>query len=585
MTLLCSVSALSTVAVLCIALDTELSPRIYFGGLSWFSVEHANVAWDIYLDAFTLTMLTAVSIVGTFVAIYSYWYMSSDPGVLRFTSLVLLFVGFISVLVAAKTLVLLFLGWEGIGVVSFLLISFWQTRALSAQASIQAFLLNRAGDMLLALALITFLLSTGAWGLIWIPEMAKMGDTPYLTTGVCLLLGGAIGKSAQVGFHAWLPNAIEAPTPVSALIHAATLITAGVYLVSRLSVCLIETEGALYVCFIGASSLLFAGLIGLTQTDFKRVVAFSTISQVGYIILGCGVGAFQASVFMLFTHAFYKALLFLGAGAVIHATANIQDTRSMGGLGSYVPVTKALFIAASLSLGASPFSSGDFSKDVLIELMSCTQFASKNIFWIVAVAGAGLTTAYSGRLIRLVFAAEQRGPTPSLHHDLPLYLASILTMLAVFSVAGGYIVATIYELGHLSSFANTPDTSAACAVEYQTRILTLNLPLICSIMGLITGIGGITFFISGRSHNQSFWNVMSLTQGGWDNTFPRHLIKSTLILTARIQKYQDAGLLEITGPSGLTSLFYRSNYTISPHWLHTYVKYAVTIVVLVAATG
>jgi NADH-quinone oxidoreductase subunit L len=212
------------------------------------------------------------------------------------------------------------------------------------------------------------------------PEIVELGNTTYLTAGVYLILGGAMGKSAQVGLHAWLPNAIEAPTPVSALIHAATLITAGVFLVCRLSACFMETEGALYICLVGAFSLIFAGLIGLSQTDFKRVIAFSTMSQVGYIILGCGIGAFQASVFILFTHAFYKALLFLGAGAIIHATSNIQDTRSIGGLGIFVPVTKALFIAASLSLGASPFSSGDFSKDVLIELMSCTQLASKNIF-------------------------------------------------------------------------------------------------------------------------------------------------------------------------------------------------------------
>ena len=247
------------------------------------------------------------------------------------------------------------------------------------------------------------------------------------------------------------------------------------------------------------------------------MIAFSTISQVGYIVIGCGVGAFQASIFMLYTHAFYKSLLFLGAGAVIHATANIQDTRSIGGEGIYLPVTKVLFLAASLALGASPFTSGDFSKDVLIELVSSSQFSSKNIFWMVAVGGTALTATYSGRLLRLVFAAEIRGSLPTPQHDLPFFVATALCLLASFSVAGGFLIAGVFELGLLVSLADTPGTSTIMAVEYQVLSHIILIPLLCGGMGLLAGAGnpGTTCILpSRRTCAYSSVVVASRTLGG-----------------------------------------------------------------------
>lgn len=502
-------------------------------------------------------MLIAVSLVGSFVTIYSAWYISRDPGVLRFLALVLLFVHFMFWLVQANTLAILFLGWEGIGVTSFLLVSFWSTRALAIQAGIQAFLINRTGDILLILALAVLVTSTGSWSLLSVSELILVNETVSLKMGLCLLLGGAIGKSAQVGLHTWLPNAIEAPTPVSALIHAATLVTAGVYLIARLGPGLIKSDSAVYVCLVGGTSIVFAGLVGLTQTDFKRIIAFSTMSQVGYIVLGCGVGAFQASIFLLFTHAFYKALLFLGAGAVIHAAADVQDVRLLGAEGVFLPATKTMFIAASLSLGASPYTSGDFSKDMLIEMVAGTQVNSKNVMWLVSVGAAGLTAIYTGRLLRLVFAVEPRGVAPTSEHDLPSYLMLLLGILISYSVAGGSINSSAFELGLLSQLADYPHTSTTWALEYQTSPYSLTLPLFCGTVGLFAGTGGPSLLNLGTS-TITRWVGVSRSLGGWENAVRNLVLLPILHTTFQIQKYQNAGILELAGPTGLASTLYSS---------------------------
>ena len=552
-------SLITSVAVIVIAYVTAFDPHMVIGNVNWFSLEATDVLWALTLDSLTLTILLAVTLVGTFVTSYSTWYIARDPSMLRFLALVLVFVHFMVWLVLAKSLALLFLGWEGVGVASFLLVSFWSTRNLAVQASIQAFLINRVGDMLLILALTIFIISTGSWDLLTLTELTLLGETTSLELGLWLLIGGAIGKSAQIGLHAWLPNAIEAPTPVSALIHAATLVTAGVYIIARLGPLLLKTGNPVYVCFIGGTSVIFAGLIGLSQTDFKRVIAFSTISQVGYIVLGCGVGAIQASIFILFTHAFYKALLFLGAGAVIHATADIQDIRLLGSEGAYLPATKTMLIAASLSLGASPFTSGDFSKDVLIELVAGTQISSKSAMWILTVGATGLTAAYTGRLCRLVLTAEPQGVAPSPEHDIPPSLIMILSILICLSVSGGWIGGSIYELGLLSSLADYPHTSVIWVLEHQTSPFSLILPVICGAVGLLAGTGSPSLLDPGTVSGSSMANV-SRALGGWESATQTLLIFPILRTTAWIQKYQNSGALELTGPTGLANTIYSSAF-------------------------
>jgi len=552
-------SLITSVAVIVIAYVTAFDPHMVIGNVNWFSLEATDVLWALTLDSLTLTILLAVTLVGTFVTSYSTWYIARDPSMLRFLALVLVFVHFMVWLVLAKSLALLFLGWEGVGVASFLLVSFWSTRNLAVQASIQAFLINRVGDMLLILALTIFIISTGSWDLLTLTELTLLGETTSLELGLWLLIGGAIGKSAQIGLHAWLPNAIEAPTPVSALIHAATLVTAGVYIIARLGPLLLKTGNPVYVCFIGGTSVIFAGLIGLSQTDFKRVIAFSTISQVGYIVLGCGVGAIQASIFILFTHAFYKALLFLGAGAVIHATADIQNMRLLGSEGAYLPATKTMLIAASLSLGASPFTSGDFSKDVLIELVAGTQINSKSAMWILTVGATGLTAAYTGRLCRLVLTAEPQGVAPSPEHDIPPSLIIILSLLICLSVSGGWVGGSIYELGLLSPLADYPHTSVIWVLEHQTSPFSLILPVMCGAVGLLAGTGSPSLLDPGTVSGSSMANV-SRALGGWESATQTLLIFPILRITARIQKYQNSGALELTGPTGLANTIYSSAF-------------------------
>lgn len=579
--LLTSLSLTTTALIIFMAFSSEFNPKEVVGISNWFSLEAGDILWTLGIDSFTLTILIAVSLVGSFVAVYSAWYMSRDPGVLRFLALVLLFVHFMIWLVQANTLAILFLGWEGIGVTSFLLVSFWSTRGLAIQAGIQAFLINRMGDMLLILSLVVLVTSTGSWSLPLLSELSMLDEGINLEMGLCLLLGGAIGKSAQVGLHAWLPNAIEAPTPVSALIHAATLVTAGVYLIARLGPSLMKTESAGYVCLIGGTSIVFAGLIGLSQTDFKRVIAFSTISQVGYIVLGCGLGLFQMSVFILFTHAFYKALLFLGAGAVIHATADIQDVRILGAEGAFLPSTKVMFIAASLSLGASPYTSGDFSKDVLIELSAGTQMSSKNTMWIVSVMAAGLTATYTGRLIRLVFIAEPRGVAPTPQHDLPIGLSALLGILVVCSAAGGYIGSTAFELSLLSSIADFPHTSVTWALEYQTSSFSLTLPLLCGVIGLFVGTGDPGLLDSGKSSN-SRWISASRSLGGWEHTVNTLISRPIIHLARRAHKYQDSGIVELAGPTGLASSIYSSSLGFLSVGLHLLISVFILSLVIPA---
>lgn len=394
-------------------------------------------------------MLIAVYTVSGLVHVYSLWYMDGDPHNSRFFMLISLFTFFMALLVIGSTITMMFVGWEGIGVVSYLLISFWFTRGNALQSAIQAFLLNRVGDLALMLGIALFATTSSSLVFSTLSITQPFMSSTAEGIALALLIIGAAGKSAQLGLQAWLPNAIEAPTPVSALIHAATLVTAGVYLMIRSSSILALVPGLLAaLALLGAFTSLFAGVTGLRQIDLKRIIAFSTCSQVAYMMLAVGSGANTYGLFLLVTHAFYKALLFLGAGAVLHAIAGIQDIRLIGGVGKAIPLVSAAMLAGAAALGAAPYTSGDFSKDIIIELQLGPGIVLHNLVWLLAVTSAGLTLYYSARLHRLTFGAEPRGNvgTTALLHDPSSFITlPVILFLTVASIGFGFVARDVFE--------------------------------------------------------------------------------------------------------------------------------------------
>ena len=392
-------------------------------------------------DALAAVMCLVVTGVGFLIHVYSAGYMSEEKSLSRYFGQLNLFTFFMLVLVLAGDMVLLFVGWEGVGLCSYLLIGFWFERPAAAAAGKKAFLVNRVGD---AAFIVGLLVLIGAAGSAEIPALREAVSSgvlaPAVVTLVALLLfAGATGKSAQVPLYIWLPDAMEGPTPVSALIHAATMVTAGVYLVARLSFLFTAAPAALSVVgAVGAVTAVFAGSMALVQNDIKRVLAYSTVSQIGYMFIGCGAGAYAAGIFHLFTHAFFKSLLFLGAGSVIHALSGEQDIRKMGGLRRHLPRTFPAFLIAALAIAGLPFLSGFFSKDAILT----AAFAGGHYdLWVLGLLGAVLTAFYMFRLVFLIFYGdERRGENAHAPiHESPAVMTTPLLILAFFSAAAGYV--------------------------------------------------------------------------------------------------------------------------------------------------
>ncbi len=410
----------------------------------WIVAGNFHVDFSLYLDPLSAVMMLVVTGVGLLIHIYSVGYMAHEGGYYRFFSYLNLFTFFMLVLVLAGNYLLLFVGWEGVGLCSYLLIGFWFLRKSAADAGKKAFLVNRIGDFGFSLGLITMYWLLGGLDFDRVFRAAAAMPVEPATwpggplTMICLLLlVGATGKSAQLPLYVWLPDAMEGPTPVSALIHAATMVTAGVYMVARSNVLFTHAPLALYaVAIVGALTALFSATIGLVQTDIKRVLAYSTISQLGYMFLACGVAAFGAGIFHLMTHAFFKALLFLGAGSVIHALGGKQDLREMGGLKRFVPYTYWTFLAASLAIaGIAPFS-GFVSKDEILWKAYASPYGHWG-FWLVGMVTAGMTAFYVFRLFFLTFHGEARSEAAHHAHESPPVMIRPLIALAVLSVIGG----------------------------------------------------------------------------------------------------------------------------------------------------
>ena len=395
---------------------------------NWFTSGTLSVDWAFRVDTLTAVMLVVVNSVSALVHLYSIGYMHEDPARPRFFAYLSLFTFAMLMLVTSDNLVQMFFGWEGVGLASYLLIGFWYEKPTAVAAAMKAFIVNRVGDFGFAFGIFVVFVLTGS--VSYDAVFARIGDLSALKvdflgidwdamTIICLLLFvGAMGKSAQFLLHTWLPDAMEGPTPVSALIHAATMVTAGVFMVARLSPLIEASPSAMnVVMFVGATTAFFAATIGLVQNDIKRVIAYSTCSQLGYMFVALGSGAYGAGIFHLFTHAFFKALLFLGAGSVIHAMHHEQDIRKMGGLFKKIPLTGTMMAIGTLALTGFPLTAGFFSKDAIIEAAFASHSPVQSYAFILLVLAAGMTSFYSWRLFFMTFMGQPRWGHDDHAHD------------------------------------------------------------------------------------------------------------------------------------------------------------------------
>ncbi len=473
----------------------------------WIRSGTFSADFALYLDQLSLVMLLVVTGVGFLIHIYSVGYMWDDPSYYRFFSYLNLFMFFMLTLVLANNYLLMFIGWEGVGLASYLLIGFWFTKDSAASAGKKAFIVNRIGDFGFLIGLFLIIQHFGSLNFTDVfskvqPLQSETSGAGLLTAIGILLMVGACGKSAQIPLYVWLPDAMEGPTPVSALIHAATMVTAGVYMVSRSHVIFERAPIALtVVAIIGTLTALFAATIGITQTDIKKVLAYSTVSQLGYMFMACGVGAFSAGIFHLMTHAFFKGLLFLAAGSVIHAVGGEQDMRKMGGLRSYIPVTFATMGIATLAISGIPPFAGFWSKDEIL----WKAFSSEHggwVYWLIGVITAFITSFYMFRLLFMTFFGDYRGAHVDEHghgshghgrdehghgepHESPMVMLVPLMILALLSVVGG-LVGIGDRFDHfLTPVFGQAAEGAGEAASHATELLLMAVSVTLAVLGFL----------------------------------------------------------------------------------------------------
>ncbi len=410
---------------------------------SWISVEGLNIDFGFLVDQLSSLMILIITGVGFLIHLFSIGYMHHDPGVAKYFAYLNFFIFNMLVLVLGDSLVTLFVGWEGVGLASYLLIGFWFTDKDKASAGMKAFITNRIGDAAFLIGMFIFFTSFGTLNIQELnalaPTIAESTWYGIITLGTLFLFVGATGKSAQIPLYVWLPDAMAGPTPVSALIHAATMVTAGVYMIVRMNPLFLAAPNTmLVIAIIGALTVIIAASIGIVQNDIKKVLAYSTVSQLGYMFLACGVGAFTAAFFHLMTHAFFKALMFLGSGSVIHAMHEEQDIRKMGALKKYLPWTHLTFLIGWLAIIGTPGFSGFFSKDEILWLSWHSPMGHWSL-WGLGVLGATMTAFYMTRLMALTFWGESRVPKSTHPHESSPIMLIPLFVLAVLSLVGGYV--------------------------------------------------------------------------------------------------------------------------------------------------
>ena len=542
----------------------------------WIDCESLNVLWDFRFDSLTVSMLIPVLMVSCLVHIYSIGYMSHDPHNPRFFSYLSLFTFMMIILVTANNFLLMFVGWEGVGICSYLLVSFWFTRIAANQSSISAFLTNRVGDCFLTIGMFAILWTFGNIDYSTVFSLAPFVSENIVTViGICLLIG-AMAKSSQVGLHVWLPMAMEGPTPVSALIHAATMVTAGVYLLMRTSPIIEYSSTVLILClWLGGITTVFSSLIGLFQQDIKKVIAYSTMSQLGMMVIAVGLSSYNIALFHLINHAFYKGLLFLGAGAVIHAVSDNQDFRKYGGLRSFLPLTYSVMLIASLSLVAFPFMTGFYSKDLILESVLGQFYFSSCVIYLIATIGAIFTTLYSVKVVYLTFLTNPNGPLTNYKqaHEGNMFISLPLIVLAIFSILFGYVAKDIF-VGLGSGFFSDnslfmhPSHEILLDTEFALETSYKLLPLVSTV--LFTAVALVLceflprllmyFKYSVLGYNTfSFFNQRFFIELFYNNYVTGFVLK----LGGQTTKVVDKGSVELIGPYGLEKILLFLSKTIA----------------------
>ena len=530
----------------------------------WIDTESFNILWGFNFDSLTVSMLIPVLIISLLVHIYSIGYMSHDPHNQRFFSYLSLFTFMMIVLVTANNILVMFIGWEGVGVCSYLLVSFWFTRMAANQSSISAFLTNRVGDSFLTVGMFILIWSIGNLDYNTIFSIVPYINENIITLiGICLLIG-AMAKSSQIGLHVWLPMAMEGPTPVSALIHAATMVTAGVYLLMRASPLIEYSPTVLILClWVGAITSVFSSLVGLFQQDIKKVIAYSTMSQLGMMVIAVGLSSYNVALFHLINHAFYKGLLFLAAGSVIHAVGDNQDFRKYGGLRLFLPLTYSVMVIASLSLVAFPFMTGFYSKDFILESAYGQFYFSSISVYFIAVIAAIFTTLYSVKVLYLTFLANPNGPIKNykIACESDIYMSLPLVILAVFSVFFGFLTKDIFiGLGAGFFVDNSlyinPYHEITIETEFAVPILFKILPLICTVFFTSLSIlysemlpsKLINFKLSRIGYNIfGFFSQRFLIEFFYNEYITNKILK----IGGETTKIIDKGSIEYLGPFGL----------------------------------
>ena len=539
---------------------------------TWFAVGDLKVDWALRIDTLTAVMLVVVTTVSGFVHLYSIGYMEEDPYRPRFFAYLSLFTFFMLMLVTADNLVQLFFGWEGVGLSSYLLIGFWYHKPEANAAAIKAFVVNRVGDFGFALGIFAVYMMIGAidFDTVFAQAPSMVGKTipffgwhPDALTLICLMLFmGAMGKSAQFLLHTWLPDAMEGPTPVSALIHAATMVTAGVFMVARLSPLFeLAPNAQAFVLFIGATTAFFAATIGLVQNDIKRVIAYSTCSQLGYMFVAMGVGAYSVGMFHLFTHAFFKALLFLGSGSVITAMHHEQDMRKMGGLKDRIPFTYAMMIIGTLALTGFPLTAGYFSKDAIIEAAYVSHNTVALYAYICVVGAALLTSFYSWRLIFKTFHGEPHDR----HHwrearESPMTMLIPLGVLAFGSIFAGLPFKEVFAGHGVEGFFRELLTFAKGNTELEDmHTISPWIAVLPTVMMVIGFIIAWQFYIRrpdipvelARSHGVLYRFL--LNKWYFDEIYDAIFVRPTIRLGKLLWKGGDGWLIDGFGPDGVSA--------------------------------
>ncbi len=541
----------------------------------WITSGNFSAAWALQVDSLTAAMLVLVTFVSALVHIYSIGYMAEDKSVPRFMAYLSLFTFFMLILVTANNFLQLFVGWEGVGLASYLLIGFWFKKPSANAAAIKAFIVNRVGDFGLIIAIALIYLTFGSINFAEVftnvsqhsnDKFVLLGmEFSTITTIAILLFVGAMGKSAQIGLHTWLADAMEGPTPVSALIHAATMVTAGVFLVARCSPIFEYSPLALsIVTIVGATTAIFAATIAITQNDIKKIIAYSTCSQLGYMFFACGVSAYSAGIFHLLTHGFFKALLFLGAGSVIHAMHHEQDIRKMGGLWKKIPFTFIMMLIGSLALAGFPPFAGFYSKDAILEAAFMSKSEFGHLAFYLGVTAAFLTAFYSWRLLFLVFNGKSRADHHTFDHahEPPLTMLLPLLLLAIGATISGFVGQNVL---HMISFENNFFANAIFVQPannileeiHHTPELIKSLPL---ILGIVAIALAYLFYIAKPqlpaklAKSMSLLYKLSFNKWYFDEIYDKIFVQNLKKLGTKLWQFWDNKVIDGLGPNGLANI-------------------------------